>query len=299
MDTSFNESTPLPKEYWPDRVTEIPQPPSELWINGVLPDVDAVWLTVVGSRKATEYGKSCCRSLIGALAGFPVVIVSGLALGIDACAHEAALDAGLPCVAVPGSGLHHSVLAPVQNHKLAKRILESGGCLLSPFPPKYPPAPFTFPTRNRIMAGLSHAVLIVEATSNSGTLITARMAVDYNRDLGIVPGSIFAPGSHGPHQFLLVGATPIFNRESLLQFLGFALENDGNPILFENETQRNRLPNYTPHEQLLLTAITESPDRHQLASRTGLAQSTINETLTLLEIKGVITISGNTVERIR
>jgi len=310
MDEQLSTIHSLPKERWPERLLEIPQPPTELWISGTLPDTAWTWLTVVGSRKATEYGKACCTSLIQSLSGLPVVLVSGLALGIDATAHEAALGVSLPCVAVPGSGLHHSVLAPAQNHKLATRIVHAGGCLISPFPPTYPAAPFTFPTRNRIMAGLSHAVLIIEATEKSGTLITARMAVDYNRDVGIVPGSIFAPGSRGPHQFLALGATPIFDASSLHTFLGFntpmnAHDSDSNvhgnhprdtqTSLFTTNTHHT----FTQNEQQLLAAITESNNKHTLSLRTRLPQSIINETLTLLEIKKVITITGSVVERFR
>jgi len=271
--------TPFPQFSWPQRLKEIPQPPKEMWMNGTLPSFEHVWLTVVGSRKATEYGTAACKELIQSLAGLPVVIVSGLALGIDAIAHQAALEAGLACVAIPGSGLHSNVLAPAQNHKLAKQIIKNNGCLLSPFPSKYPAAPYTFPTRNRIMVGLSHAVLIIEATEKSGTLITARMASDYNRDVGVVPGSIFSPGSIGPHQFLSLGATPIFDAASLHSFLRFDAH---------VSVQQSPSEHLSEHEKTILDSLNEPLTKSALRDKTNLPQTTFNETITLLEIKGLI-----------
>src|SRR3989344_4788228 len=181
----------LAKESWPKELLEIPQPPETLYIRGKLPAPEFVRLCVVGSRKYTPYGREACEKLIGELRGHPVCIVSGLALGIDRIAHEAALKAGLPTIAVPGSGLDIEVIYPKSNLGLAKDILKHGGCLLSELPPKEKATTWTFPQRNRIMAGLSRAVLIIEAEQKSGTLITSRLATEYNRDVLTVPGSIF------------------------------------------------------------------------------------------------------------
>jgi DNA processing protein len=153
------------------------------------------------------------------LAGYPIGIVSGLALGIDAFAHEAALRAGLYTLAVPGSGLGDQVLYPASNRRLADRIVDGGGGLLSELSPDTRAALWTFPQRNRLMAGMCAATLLIEAGEKSGTLITARMAVDYNRELLVVPGSIFSPTSRGCHQFLKLGATPV-NRQP--RYLGRA-----------------------------------------------------------------------------
>src|SRR5690606_16453534 len=129
--------------------------------------------------------------------------------GIDSVAHRAALESGIQTIAVPGSGLGPDALYPASHASLAHRIVESSGALVSPFPPRTKAAPWTFPTRNRLMAALSHAVLIVEATLQSGTLITAKHAVEFNRDVLAVPGPIFSPQSAGPHLFIRTGATPI------------------------------------------------------------------------------------------
>ena len=174
----------------PEWLMEIPEPPKKLYIRGEMPKGDSKFLCVVGSRKHTEYGKEACQKLIAGLRGYDIVVVSGLALGIDGIAHKAALDASLTTIAIPGSGLHPSVLYPSSNRQLAEKIVDSGGALLSEFEPMFRPTLYSFPQRNRIMAGISHAVLIVEAEIKSGTLITSRLATDYNREVMAVPGSV-------------------------------------------------------------------------------------------------------------
>lgn len=166
-----------------------------------MPAEDAKWLSVVGSRSCTDYGRQCVRQLISGLRGQNIIIVSGLAYGIDAEAHKAALDAGLTTVSVPGSGLDWKVLYPKANQGLAKQILAASGALLSEFEPMQEARDYTFPQRNRVMVGLSHAVVVIEAKERSGSLITARLTTEYNRELLVVPGSIFSLESKGTHQF--------------------------------------------------------------------------------------------------
>src|SRR3989338_3404825 len=201
---------------------EMADPPKELYLEGILPNPNEfVYLTVVGSRKMTRYGQEACDFLIHGLAGYPIVIVSGFAIGTDTIAHKSALDTGLPTIAIPGSGLDRAVLHPQSNYRLADHILETDGALLSELPPTAPAGIHTFPRRNRIMAGLSKAILIIEAGEKSGTLITARLALDYNREVGAVPGSILSPQSYGTNQLLRHGATPITTSSDLLEMLGF------------------------------------------------------------------------------
>jgi DNA processing protein len=200
---------------------EIPDPPETLYVRGTLPTSDTTYLSIVGSRNYTDYGARVIEDLLQGLRGHNICIVSGLALGIDARAHEAALKNNLHTIAVPGSGINDTVLYPKTNQDLAHRILESGGALLSEFEPTFRATKWSFPKRNRIMAGMSHAVLLIEAAEKSGTLITARMAVDYNRDVLVVPGNIFSKNSHGVHQFLKLGATPITSSEDIVDALSF------------------------------------------------------------------------------
>ncbi|MBI3573475.1 DNA-protecting protein DprA, partial [Candidatus Kaiserbacteria bacterium] len=208
-----------PKNF-PPLLREIPDPPKALYLRGALPPPETKLLTVVGSRRMSRYGKDACEYLIKGLAGYPVAVVSGLALGVDATAHKAALEAGLPTVALPGSGLMDEVLYPSSNRGLAREILEAGGGLLSEFEPDEKTMLHFFPQRNRIMAGMSHAVLIIEAGLKSGTLITAKLATEYNRELLIVPHSIFAEGGAGGHIFMKLGAAPARNADDILEALG-------------------------------------------------------------------------------
>lgn len=272
----------LAPDAFPRMLREIPQPPKELWVRGTLPDEDRVHLAVVGSRAATTYGKESCRTLIAGLRGYDIVIVSGLALGIDAIAHEAALDAGLGLLAVPGSGLSDEVLYPRTNLHLAHKILDAGGALLSEYPPDLRAATWTFPQRNRIMTGLSRAVLIIEAEEKSGTLITARMAVDYNRDVLVVPGAITSRNSRGTNALIRQGATPITSPDDLLEALGFDRPDDA------RAQGARSLENLSPEERTVIEHLREPRTRDELMHALKLPISSANILLSAMEIKGLI-----------
>ncbi len=269
---------------FPPLLAEIPQPPTALWAAGNLPSSELKLLAVVGSRKYTTYGKQVVEHLLSGLDGYPVGIVSGLALGIDALAHEAALAHGLYTIAVPGSGLHESVLYPSTNRRLAQRILANGGGLLSELPPPTPAAIWTFPQRNRIMAGMSHATLLIEAGEKSGTLITARMAVDYNRELLAVPGSIFSKTSLGTHQFIKLGATPVTTAGDILAVLGIDIADPGEAL---------PRPTLSNAEQLVLSHLSEPTDRDRLIRALNLDIPTANIILMQMEMQGYISLDSN------
>ncbi|OGZ12465.1 MAG: DNA protecting protein DprA [Candidatus Lloydbacteria bacterium RIFCSPHIGHO2_02_FULL_54_17] len=264
----------------PPQLLEIPEPPKELWVAGVLPSSETVLLTVVGSRKYTSYGKEACEELISGLCGYDIAVVSGLALGIDTIAHEAAMATGLPTIAVPGSGLDPSVLYPRSNLGLAKRILDSGGALLSEFAPDFRAADWSFPQRNRIMAGLAKATLLIEAGERSGTLITARLAADYNREVLVVPGSIFSPTSRGTHQFLKLGATPVTSSEEILRVLGFEPE-----IATPKDVD---LATLSEAERAVMEFLTEPRHRDLIIEELKLPTSEANVLLMKMEIAGLI-----------
>lgn len=210
----------LAVEEWPAGLREIPQPPKRLWVRGSMPAEGHKMLVVVGSRAMTRYGQEACQILIAGLAGYPVSIVSGLALGMDTCAHKAALAAGLHTLALPGSGLGDEVIYPRSNRGFAKEILEKGGGMLSEYPPNAPSKIYYFPARNRLMVGLADAVLLIEAGPKSGTLITARLASEYNRDLLAVPHRIGDPHAFGPHLFIRLGAALVTEPLHILEALG-------------------------------------------------------------------------------
>ncbi len=209
----------LPRTEWPAQLLEIPQPPEKLWIRGALPPEGHKLLAVVGSRAMTRYGQEACEKLITGLAGYPISIVSGLALGVDTCAHKAALAAGLHTLAFPGSGLDDSILYPRSNRAFAKEILSKGGGMLSEYEPQTPSHVRYFPERNRLMVGIANAVLVIEAGQKSGTLITARLASEYNRDLLCIPHRIGDPHAFGPHLFIRLGAALVTEPIHILEAL--------------------------------------------------------------------------------
>jgi len=263
-------------------LSEIPKPPSMVYVRGNLPPDDLRTLAVVGSRDYTNYGKQVVEHLIGGLRGYPVAVISGLALGIDALAHRSALDAGLYTLSVPGSGLDDSVLYPRTNYSLAKKILESGGGLLSEFEPTFKATPWSFPKRNRIMVGLSQAVLLIEAGEKSGTLITARLTSEYNRDLLAVPGNIFSNNSKGTHQFIKLGAMPITSPEDIL----FALNIDTEKV--ENSPTKNGPKNVSKEVQSVLEKLTEPTGRDELIRSLQFPEDQILTLLMSMELDGYI-----------
>ena len=262
----------------PALLTEITDKPTSLYIRGSLPDESCKYLAIVGSRKYTPYGKQACERLIKGLAGYPVVIVSGLALGIDGIAHEAALDAGLRTIAIPGSGLDDSVLYPATHKNLAQRILDADGSLLSEFEPMWKPRPESFPQRNRIMAGMSHAVLVIEATLRSGTLITSRLATEYNRDVLAVPGPIHSETSRGPHMLIKKGAALAETAEDILEVLNIDISNKTAPTYKE----------LSPDEQKVMLYLKEPKARDELIVLLNKTASEASIILSSLELKGVI-----------
>lgn len=260
---------------------EIPQPPKTLYIQGSLPPEGTIYLTVVGSRKHTSYGMDVTRSLLRGLAGYPIAIVSGLALGIDTIAHQTALEVGLTTIAFPGSGLDDLVLAPASNKKLRDAILDAGGVVLSPFPPTFPANAWSFPERNRLMAGMSKATLVIEAAEKSGTLITARLALDYNRDVLVVPGPITSPASIGTNKLIRMGATPILRSEDILEALGFEVAHDSSDT-------RIPLEQLSAEERAVLELLREPTERDEIARELGKPIYEISATLSMLEVKGFI-----------
>ena len=263
---------------FPPALLEIPQPPKTLYLAGALPPEDTILLTVVGSRKYTSYGKMACEKIIDGLSGYPIAIVSGLALGIDTIAHRAAIGAGLKTIAVPGSGLDEKALYPASNISLAREIITHGGALLSEFSSDFRATQWSFPQRNRIMAGLSRGVLIIEANEKSGTLITARLALDYNRDVYVVPGSIFSDGTRGSNALIKGGATPITSSADMLVALGFEATQEN---LADKESANHE-------ETLVLELLREPLPRDAIIQELNKPTHEVNMLLSVMELKGLI-----------
>lgn len=270
---------------FPTLLREIPDVPHSLYIRGSLPPEGHTFLAVVGSRRMSRYGEDACKYIIQGLAGYPVSIVSGLALGVDGAAHRTALEAGLHTVAIPGSGLDDSVLYPSAHRALAHDILKAGGALISEEGPLFRARPESFPKRNRIMAGMSHAVLVVEATEKSGTMITARLAVDYNRDLLCVPHSIFAEGGAGGHLFMKLGAAPARSAQDIIELFGF------------EERKENISTQLTLEEAHVLNLLSEPMERDELVRALGIPISAANALLLSMELKSLIKETSGTLRK--
>ena len=272
MDTSPRQLAP--KDY-PPQLREIPGMPASLWLRGALPPVETKHLAVVGSRAITPYGMESTNTLIAGLAGHPISIVSGLALGVDACAHEAALTAGLHTIAVLASGISDEAIGPRANVPLARRILESGGALISENDLTYSPFPSDFPKRNRLVAGLADAVLVIEAGERSGTLITARLASEYNRELLCVPHRIGDTHGAASDIFVRLGAIPVTESKQILEALRIS-------------AVKVELPTLTEREQLVYDLLQEPLDKDDLIRATTLAPTEALTIILTLELKGIL-----------
>ncbi|MDQ5911841.1 MAG: processing protein [Patescibacteria group bacterium] len=287
----------------PPLLRQISDPPKKLFALGNLTlfdDPSVKFLCIVGSRRYSSYGHDAVRQIIQSLKGHPVAIVSGLALGIDSIAHSTAIEVGLPCIAVPGSGLHKDVLYPRTHLELAESILRHGGVLLSEYEPDFRASPWSFPMRNRIMAGLSQVVLVIEGEEDSGTLITARLALDYNRDVCALPGSIFSETSKGPLALIKSGATPICTPEDLHKLLG--LKSD---LILEDSPEkaeeyiREKIQNCSEEEVLILSKLNTPKTREELLALTGLELTKLQISISMLEIRGLISEEYGCVRKVR
>jgi DNA processing protein len=279
----------LEKKDFPSLLREIPDAPSRLYTRGELPDGTYRYLCVVGSRATSLYGRRICQRLIAGLAGYKVAIVSGLALGIDSEAHKAALDVGLPTVAVLPSSCDDSSIYPSTNRPLAARILTQGGALISEEKGPYRPAIWDFPKRNRIGAGLSHCALIIEAGEKSGTLITARLALDYNREVLAVPHELGRESGAGANRLLREGATLVRESEDILQALGIK------PL---DTPRQAALPtDLSSAEARALHALSEPLVRDELIEQSGLSAQDANVALSSLLIRGLVIERLGKIER--
>ena len=278
----------LPVSDWPPLLAEINQQPKELYFVGAVPDWSRKLLCIVGARKNTTYGKEAVETLVEGLKDYPITIVSGLALGIDSIAHRAAMKNGLPTIAVPGSGLSPRALHPQSHLRLAEEIVRSGGTLMNEFDPNFKATHWSFPQRNRIMAGLSNATFVIEAEKKSGTLITARLAIEYNRDVLTLPGSIWNTTSQGPHMLLRMGATPIRDSADLLEALGIKDESH----FADASRDETKYFDCSEKEMLIVKLLNEPLPRDEiLRSAEKEFKMPISETqtlLSLLELKGLI-----------
>ncbi len=267
------------------RLLELHDIPEQIYITGNLPKVTIDEygratpriLTIVGSRKNTEYGKNAVQKLVSSLVNENVIIVSGLAHGIDSVAHVSAMKNNLKTFAILGNGLDAKVMYPSSHLHLAEEIVEKGGLLLSELPPLTQAAQWTFPARNRIVAALSDAVLIGEAEEKSGTLITARLALELGRDIGAIPGDIFSPNSYGTNSLIHDGAYIIGNEDDLFSLLHISKKEKIKPI-----------DDYSEKEKIILEMLTEPMEKDLLLIKCSFTPEEFLVTLSSLEMRGAI-----------
>ena len=215
---------------FPGDLLMIDIPPKKLYLWGDVPSEDMVLLTIVGTRNPSNYGINACANIIKGLSGYNIGIISGLARGIDTAAHKASLANDIKTYAVLGGGFGKSVLYPKENLPLANEIVEAGGGILSEYPEDSSPLPHQFPLRNRIMTGMSSAILVVEGTLKSGTSVTANLALRYNKDVFAIPGPIDSPLSVGPNKLIQDGAIPVHSSDDIIFALNLSLPNSQEEI---------------------------------------------------------------------
>ncbi|MDY6910862.1 MAG: DNA-processing protein DprA [Chloroflexota bacterium] len=268
---------------FPQRLKEIYDVPPVLYVRGTLLLEDEWSLAVVGTRRATMYGREVTERLVTDLSRNKITIVSGLARGIDTVAHKAALAAGGRTIAVCACGL--DMVYPAENRKLAQEIVEHGA-LVSDYPLGTKPRAENFPRRNRIMSGLSLGTLATEATEKSGALITTRMALEQDREVFAVPGSIFSAASRGSNILIRDGAKAVLDVNDILEELNLSViphQLSLKEIIPEDET-----------ETLLLKHISEGPIHiDELCRSASLPISIVSSTLTMMELKGIVSNLGN------
>lgn len=268
---------------FPEVLKEIVDAPKKIYVRGDYSILHRLCFAVVGSREISEYGKQVIQKIIPPLAR-EFVIVSGMALGSDSVAHSAAVAAGRPTIAVLGCGVDSASVYPTAHADLQTRIIAGGGCMVSEYPSGTRARPEYFPARNRIVAGLSSGVLITEAAKDSGTMITARLALDYGRDVFVVPGSIFSRLSAGVHWLLKQGATPITEAQDVFDMYGI------NPSQISNSLGAQ----LTTEEHLIVSALEGAAMRIQdIQALTKSSTQKTLEVLTKLELSGQIkNVSG-------
>ena len=263
----------------PSRLREIDDAPPVLYVRGTLSPDDDYGVAVVGTRRATAYGRQATAELSRGLAAAGVTIVSGLARGVDTIAHRTALDTGGRTIAVLANGL--DTIYPPENRRLAEEITEHGA-IVSDYPLGTKPRADFFPRRNRILSGLSLGTLVIEGDVKSGAMITAKFATEQNRDVFAVPGSIFSPQSRGPLSLIRDGAMPISSAQEILEALNLARL--GAQLDFGRAA-----PPASDEERTLMGVLTREPQHiDEVARQTGLAAAMVSGTLALLELKGLV-----------
>jgi len=271
---------------YPQILKQIYNPPTILFYKGNLSAFEKNSIAVVGTRKISAYGKQILPDLVKGLVKNELSITSGLALGIDSVAHSCAIGNNATTIAVLGSGLDKENIYPASNRYLAEQIIDKEGIIISEYPVGTLPLRHNFPSRNRIISGLCLGTLVVEAGETSGALITAKYALDQNREVFAVPGPIHSESSIGPNNLIKQGAKPVTCAEDILDEL--------NIEKIEEYSQNQKVLPSSPIEQKIVEILNSDPKHiDQIIKLTNLSSSEINSNLTIMEMKGMVKNLGN------
>ena len=264
---------------YPKLLLEIPKFPPILYFKGIMDAADELCVAVVGTRQITNYGRTVIPQLVEPIVDAGCVIVSGMAFGVDSASHEISIKKGRRTIAVLGGGLDEKSLYPKHHALLAQRILDAGGALISEYPIGTPNFKQNFVARNRIISGLSVATLIIECDLESGTLITAKHALDQNRNVYAVPGPIYSPQSQGPNNLLKMGAKPVTTANDVLEDLNLKTlpAQQTAQTTFGDSKEETMLLKLLNFEPLIIDALIKQSE---------LEASTVTSALTFLEMKG-------------
>ncbi len=273
---------------FPAVLREIHTPPKQIFVwskNGALPEARR-FLSIVGTRRCSAYGEEILRKIIAGLAPHGFGTVSGMAIGIDTIAARGSLENKIPTIAVLGSGLSAKAFYPKVNWRLAEEIVEAGGAIISEYENDFMATQYSFPQKNRIISGVSPATLVVEAPEKSGALITAKFALDQNRDVLAVPGSAFGTNSTGTNRLIKQGAGLVTEADDVLKAYGLESSDPG-------ATGDRVAENLSPEEKQILEIMTEPLDIDSLIRKSKMPAPTAMGIIGLMEIRGIIKKIGN------
>lgn len=264
---------------YPSLLKEIYHPPALLYYKGDFNTFSDFTIAIVGTRKPSTYGREVAAEIVSAIAPAGITVISGLALGIDGIAHKTALEQKGKTIAVLGSGLDQ--IYPRFHYQLAMDIVAQGGLVISEFPFSTPPLPHHFPYRNRIIAGLSLGTVVIEAGPESGALITARYALEQNREVFAIPGSIYNKNSQGPNNLIKMGAKVVTQAQDILETLNIKRAFSFKAV--------QKISADSKEEELILKILSSEPIHiDQIVTESKLPAAEINSTLTLMEMKGKV-----------
>lgn len=295
-------------------IGQMPDPPKELYLEGntnLLSSSQYIYVCIVGPRKASNYGQDVTAHIIEHLKNMNVITVSGAAYGIDGIVHSLSIDHGIPTIAVPGSGIDDEVFYPRAHLDLKHKILENGGLIMNEFNPLSRASPWSFPVRNRVMAGMSHLTIVIEAEQSSGTLITAHLATDYGREVIAVPGSIYSSTSRGTHELISKGATIFSSLDTLTEVLTNISKTHGIKLWKESvDISESNHPKTTDTENISIsptvaTSLTEKErnifrcvhsfaegiSKEDIAKVLSMSSMDVSIYVTILELHGLVKIS--------